>query len=432
LDAHLADCLLQFFLKIFFLAVGLWRQNVDEDSPLREVLKYTMVFAWSSFSLWHFYNEYQCLKFTTIPYVQVLGYFQILGLPCGFTVFAGWGFLFSFLQLVGLYTNAHFTAHNLFRGFPRVPDIHLGAGFNATEISEKQAWCMTLSTSVVPPAMRADWKDMVIAVSWLLTTMPEIYSLLRFLPKPATWSSILRQVSVKPFPEGKKDNYELLVGGSTSTGAAVYDMAEGTGMGTIRLQTPSYPNFKANAIFKKIQEDPDKKPSGKEIIRALHHITGVLPRAIRRILLEALAKNWGQANIQISLFAMNRLHHSGRYTWFELISIIVCLVPVFQGVAFSLQVLGITRAALATVKPMIAQMGDETEEEVQKVAKSVRKLNQWACGLILVFIILVVLLTYVVAKLNGALHACPYYLWNVPNCVDLQSEVERMKNCTLA
>jgi len=438
LEKHVFECFLLFFVKIVLLVLGLVRASLVRRSPEAPIIHWLlglMTLIWVLLVFKHLNAEYNCFKYTTIPYVQVIGFFQILGRPVGCTFYSIYGFTFTTLQLVGLFTNTLFTANNLWLPFPESQDIPLhwnGDPARSGNFSEAQAWCITLHDSVVPEFARSHWKDMCVALAWVLTALPEIYSLLRYWPKPGE-PELLRQVQPKGkdgFEGGAVDNYKLLIGGSTSTGAAAYDLAEGTGMGTIRLQTPSYPMFKAESIFKKIEESDEPDPKG--VTRALYHIVGVIPRAIRRIVLESIAKSVGQANVQITLFAMHRLHMNGHWKGMALTSIIVNLIPAFQSVGFGCQVIGVTVKSICRSRALIEQM-DEDEEDTRKVKEVLWQLQRMGAQLCLIFAFLLAMIFYVLAKLTGAMHSCPYYLWNTkpPYCVDLAGEFDQLSNCTL-
>jgi hypothetical protein len=433
------SCLAHFFVEIILLALGIWRSRFDEtDTDPRLAIMILMVLLWLCLVVKHFSAELQVFRYTTIPYVQVQGYWQVLGFNVGFTVYTIWGLTFSMLQLTGLFTNTLFTANNIFHPFTSRRDIDIAVGsFQHMNVSEAATWCVTLNESAVPPLARAEWKDLVLGISWLLTALPEIYSLMRYWPTREYSRRLLRDVSLKPFPADKVDHYDLFFGcfGTTSTGAAAYDMAEGTAMGTIRLQTPSFPKCKAEAIFRHIEEEVEKEATMKksEVVRALNHIKGIPPRAVRRILLEGLARSAGIGNIQITLFAMHRLHNHGDYEFFKVFSIIIAIVPAFQSVAFGLQVLFMSMTSIRRAETLAEEMlEDSLDSEEDKTEKVLCSLKKWIVALLMAWLCNLAALVFVLTKFMGALQWCEFYLWNLKGaCVDLTDSLSKLENCTM-
>jgi len=464
-------CLIQLSVKVVILALGLVRAS-PSNAQYRDELLYAMIGVWVLYILWQGRTEFQCVKYTTIPYVQVMGGFTILGRSVGFTSFLLFGYVQSFIANLGMFTGTLFTANHLFQPFRNEATVTLLSNTgHAVHVSQNTAWCMALKASVVPEAISAEWKDIIVGMAWLLMASPEIYSLLfRYFPKCGS-KPILRQVGKKPYPDGQVDNWELLAGGSTSVGGCALDLGEGACMGTFKLQTPSHGANRAETIWRELEEDegilgaqevqgaqePQELPMDsrlstksrrdsivrdeidgkaerrwKTIRRGILHINGIAPRACRRLMLESLAKNVMQANVQITLFAMYRLSDQGDYHWFSILSILVCLVPALQGVAFGTQILHMVISTLSRVS-RLSHNDKMSAEEVEELRKEISGLRVWLYKLCAVFVVFIAAVSYVVAKLIGAVYVCPHYLWNVtpPFCVDLSSHLQHVKDCTL-
>jgi len=339
--------------------------------------------------------ELVCLKYTTIPYIQVTGEYRFLGCATNFHCWFAIGMLQSAIQRADMLSDGIFIAM-------AVHDNEVCQNMNNIySRTIEQVWVFSASSSFVVP-VSVSYFQMVL-ISCLLVSVQLIYSL---LVTTARCGDSVDYVVGLAKADGTKamHRYKNVFCEDMNLGDTLFLLGEAAGMNLLQKQSISYPRAKQ-------EQCSDPKLS-------LVYVRNAIARGVLRLGVVGILENCAQLYLQICVFALKRMVDSSRPNYQGLASIVLSLVMNAIKLGDAFELLKFWSEVQAKVKPDTewAPGMDAAEDQLHKEYNSVVK---YSVALKLASFIIVIFTFYMVAKLSAA-YMCKDAVWHLSSgCIDL-------------
>lgn len=197
------------------------------------------------FAIYHFIFEVRIFRYTTIPYFQVVGRFQMLAIHLSFHLW----FLVSACKSLAfqgaVFSNAVFAATTF--ATAQCPVTYSGDDGYDHVTSFNEIWAITLRQSTLAFWMREIPLSAQVFICWLLSFSPIIHALLESVPEDVWPWQLDYSLDTDDMSE-----YTNFLGGRFTQGDSVMLLGSGMGMYLIDEQSPSYPREKTFHILEEL------------------------------------------------------------------------------------------------------------------------------------------------------------------------------------
>ncbi|CAK9004683.1 unnamed protein product [Durusdinium trenchii] len=397
------------------------------------------------FVLCHFIIEVRIFRYTTIPYFQVVGRFQMLAVHLGFHLW----FLISTCKSLAfqgaVFSNAVFAARTF--ATARCTVTYSGEYGYERETSFNEIWQITLRQSTFAFWMREIPLSGQVLICWLLSFSPIIHALLESIPEDQ-WPWEI-DYSLDTDNTGEYTNF---LGGRFTQGDSVMLLGSGMGMYLIDEQSPSYPREKTfhilEGLMASLQEgihhhsvhspggDGKLVEQSRRALRQMHepleiYTRNALTRCFLKVITLGLFNTALQIHVQISVYGMFRVTSKNKEVDFQrLVSISLSIASAFFLLIHVQKVLLYAGQALSKVEHVMEHINETDEPVTWRDLKNYfvwraaearviryREYVRWSTAAFVLAVSMAIL------KLCMAFR-CPDSLWNigsVHSCVDLRS-----------
>jgi hypothetical protein len=223
------------------------------------------------------YLQHQCLKYTTIPYIQVAGSFKTFRyFKCGFWPWYAIMTMMSIGQTCDYGTDGFFMA------------VVLRAG-QCSGSKLESIWHEVMAQSVLGGISSLSFTSIAI-ISYVLVLLQPVLAFLQTTPSCS-------EESPKYTVSGDAKPFRNCLGNEKNYGQALFDLADVSDMCSIQVQQPSFAQEKAKKAW--IECSPLDK-----VTRVLSHTNKALNRTMSRIGLVTLLENAYQINLQVSFLGL--------------------------------------------------------------------------------------------------------------------------------
>ena len=390
------------------------------------------------FVVMHFMYEVRIFRYTTIPYFQVVGRFQMLKCQVGFHLWFLIGACKSLAFQGAIFSNAVFAA----RTFATAGcELTYAAGTeHERRTSFNEVWDVTLHQSSFAWWLREIPLSGQVLFCWLLSFSPIIHALLESVPEDR-WPWQL-DYSLEADNSAEYTNF---LGGRFTQGDSVMMLGSGLGMYLIDEQSPSYPREKTfiilDGLMEKLQTGDCKSvEQSRNALRQMHepleiYTRNALTRCFLKVITLGLFNTALQTHVQISVYAMFRVTSKNKEVDFQrLFSISLSLGSALFLLIHVQKVLHYASQALHRVEEVMKHINETDEPVTWKDLKNYfvwraaearvtryREYVRWSTAAFVLALALAVL------KLCMAFQ-CPDSLWNLGSahaCVDLNKAFKR-------
>jgi len=323
--------------------------------------------------------EFICLRFTTVPFVQIAGQFKVLGLKVSFWVWLAVAFLQSTLMKADMITDGKFVAILLRQ--EECPGQQIN-----------YLWKAVTAHSVMPGLASVKLSHLALIV-FLLTLGQCIWPAVQSTPKCGEPNVDYCIAAALPDSSSERQKFDFtnLLGQNVKLGDAMMMLGEAASMASLQLQSPTYP-------FAKARLEPRK---------AVSLAGATMSRGVVSIGLVAVLENSVQIHFQVFIFAVHRLLSKTCNTLavtslvLSMLMLVVKFKQAYTLLSFSHQVL--------------SGAGDEATH-----SRHFRDLLRYTRILKMMVLALLFSIAHGVAQFVGAF-VCKDSLWNMLGCVDLEA-----------
>lgn len=373
---------------------------------------------WIPSFIFSFFVEVKCLRWTSIPYIQVVSHYRLFGTKVSFNTWLMVTLFISSLQRVDLATDGFFTATVVANPYCK------GEGFD-------KVWKIVMQQSALHRFHLEDHIafDAIAVFSFFVMFCQVLYAIL--MTTPRCGSSVDYVIGTKR-ADGEKANVQFtnMVGEHMNLGDALHILGEPIGMMAITKQKPIFPQKKASLLLKgDVTEDCRK--------RALSFAKNTLTQGIALLGCVAFLENSIQINLQVSYFAMRRaVSHDSLWQWHwmsGLASIFLSLIMSGEKMVVAWEFIKFADKVIQKIDALPQEEAPAEEEEnpdMGRARSEFHHADNWSqerevaiirrYNTILKFFtgLLVLLVVYAMCKCV-AIFACKDSLLNLTGCVDL-------------
>lgn len=400
--------------------------------------------AWGIFATLcvpHLYCEWVGLRFSCLPFIQMLKQFRISGIYAGFTIWSASNFGMSVVNLISISTNSLFAARWV----------------KCTDAQVDKIWSEALSQSYFSTVDFHLTLQHLIMPLWIATLLESFYLLLTTVPRPGQ-PALCRDVVLKPTDDSKM-MYQNLFGRSVTSGQVFSALGESAGMGTVIAQNLVYQQARADHELRNLDvstmshpeqslckhgcgracfgrfsscctscrgpagphaEDCMAKGRGdRKLVQLFQQVNSVFPIAFTRLGLRGILKHTLQVNIQIVVLGitlqtdLDMIGHK-RLHAFALFSIGVCFLGAVPLFSTAFKILRFTFGIAARLENFSASgYFDHVEDEEQKPSALAWWLRHKSYWVVVVTAILFLGQAYAAVKLIMMEFVCQGGQWNM-------------------
>lgn len=428
---------------IFILAYS--RSSCDHgmDYPV----PYWIWLCAAPFVVCHFIYEVRVFRYTTIPYFQVVGRFQMLTIHLGFHL---WFLISAGKSLAfqgAVFSNAVFAAKTF--ATASCPITYTADSGFQRETSFNEIWETTLHQSTFAFWMREIPLSAQVLILWLLSFSPIIHALLESIPEDQwPW-----QIDTSLETDNISAEYTNFLGGRFTMGDSLMLLGSGMGMFLIDEQSPSYPREKTFNILEgltsSLQNQSQTSERGalksteqsRNALRQMYepleiYTRNALTRCFLKVITLGLFNTALQIHVQISVYAMFRVTSKNEEVDFQrLLSIALSIASASFLLIHVQKVLLYAGQALLKVEQVMEHINETDEPVTWRDLKNYfvwraaearviryREYVRWSTAAFVLAVSLAIM------KLCMAFR-CPDALWNIGSmhsCVDLETVFETL------
>eukprot|EP00434_Breviolum_minutum_P000358 symbB.v1.2.000302.t2/scaffold6.1/size569917/5 len=357
---------------IFALAYSRSTCDHGMDYPV----PYWIWFCAAPFVLMHFVYEVRVFRYTTIPYFQVVGRFQMLAVHLGFHL---WFLVAAAKSLAfqgAVFSNAVFAAKTF--ATASCPVTYSGEDGFERETSFNEIWQITLHQSTLAFWLREVPLSAQVFICWLLSFSPIIHALLESIPQDEWPWQIEYSLDTDNMAE-----YTNFLGGRFTSGDSLMLLGSGMGMFMIDEQSPSYPREKTFNILEGLSLSLQSSPTSpatnpgvsksteqsQNALRQMYepleiYTRNALTRCFLKVITLGLFNTALQIHVQISVYAMFRVTSKNEEVDFQrLVSIALSIASALFLLIHVQKVLLFASQALSKVEQVMEHI-NETDEPV--------------------------------------------------------------------